>query len=232
MSVNNETGTFFPIKEIFGAIKRVNTNVITHTDAVQSFMKMPVNAAEINADSITISAHKVHGIKGAGALYIKKGIRVAPLIPGGGQERGFRSGTEATPAIAAFGAAVKVLCSDMHKAYKQTEKLNKNFRKALSEMPFITINSPDDAIPYILNFSVRGIRSEIMLHFLESKDIFVSSGSACSKGKGSGVLTAFGVKDKDADEAVRVSFSRETAETETDELLKAINAGYERLQKV
>ncbi|MDR0903748.1 MAG: cysteine desulfurase [Ruminococcus sp.] len=229
MHVNNETGAIFPIKEIFGAVKRVNPGVITHTDAVQSYMKLPLKAADINADSITISAHKVHGIKGAGALYIKKGIRVAPLISGGGQERGFRSGTEAVPAIAAFGAAVKTLYPDTDKAYKRTEELNKNLRKRLSEFPFITINSPVDAIPYILNFSVRGIRSEIMLHFLESKGIYVSSGSACSKGKGSGVLTAFGVKDRDADEAIRVSFSRETVELE--KLVAAICDGYESLQK-
>jgi cysteine desulfurase len=232
MSVNNETGAIFPIKEIFGAVKRFNPDVITHTDAVQSFMKLPLKAADIKADSITISAHKVHGIKGSGALYIKKGIRVAPLIPGGGQERGFRSGTEAVPAIIAFGAAVKALSPDIITAYKNAEELNKKLRKSLSELPFITINSPVDAIPYIMNFSIRGIRSEIMLHFLESKGIYVSSGSACSKGKGSGVLTSFGVKDKDADEAIRVSFSRETTEDELEEQIAAIKEGYEKLQKV
>ncbi|MDR0986571.1 MAG: cysteine desulfurase [Ruminococcus sp.] len=231
MHVNNETGAILPLKEIFGAVKRVNPDVITHTDAVQSFMKLPLKAADINTDSITISAHKVHGIKGSGALYIKKGIRVAYLIPGGGQERGFRSGTEAVPAIIAFGAAVKTLLPDIKSALKRTEVLNKNLRERLSELRFITINSPDDAIPYILNFSVRGIRSEIMLHFLEGEDIFVSSGSACSKGKGSGVLTAFGVKDKDADETIRVSFSRETSAEELEKLVAAINTGYEKLQK-
>jgi cysteine desulfurase len=233
MSINNETGTIFPVKKIFAAVKQKNPGCITHTDAVQAFMKMPIKASDIGADCITLSAHKIHGSKGAGAMYIKKGIRIAPLIPGGGQERGMRSGTEAVSAIAAFGAAVKLLRPDMTKTFEYISELKKLLCTELSELPFITINSPDEysTSPFIVNFRVQGIRSEIMLHYLESKDIYISSGSACSKGKNNGVLTAFGTSPKAADESVRVSFSRDNTKRDISELIAGIKSGYEELQK-
>jgi cysteine desulfurase len=218
MSVNNETGAIFPIKDVFSAVKSKNPDCITHTDAVQAFMKVQVKASDINADAITVSAHKIHGIKGAGALYIKKGVNIPPLIRGGGQEKGLRSGTEAVPAIAAFGAAVKVLTPNMDKAYEAaTVKMGK-LRDNLSTLPFITINSPVGASPFILSFGVDKIPSEVMLHFLESFEIYVSSGSACSKGKGS-------------DESIRVSISNNTTEDELQTLVNEIINGYNRLQR-
>jgi cysteine desulfurase len=234
MSVNNETGTIFPIKKIFSAVKRKNPGCLTHTDAVQAFMKLPIKASDLGADCITLSAHKIRGITGAGALMRKKGVRIMPLIPGGGQERGMRSGTEAVPAIAAFGAAVKTLRPDMTKAFEHVCGLNKLLRGEFLGLEYITINTPDDEYnisPYILSFSVRGIRSEIMLHYLENKDIYISTGSACSKGKPSGVLTAFGLNAKTADESIRVSFSSETSKRDITELVAGIKSGFTELQK-
>jgi cysteine desulfurase len=231
MTVNNETGAILPVRKIFDGVKRKNPGCITHTDAVAAHMKLPLSITDLNADAITLSAHKIHGIKGAGALFIKKGVRIAPLLPGGGQEKGFRSGTEAVPAIAAFGAAAAALRTDIKTAFDSRFELSKYLKDRLQTLPFITINSPLDASPYIINFSIRQIRSEIMLHFLESRDIFVSSGSACSKGTKHNILREFGVNEKAADEALRVSLSVLTTKRDLDELIAGIEAGFGSLQK-
>lgn len=232
MMVNNETGAIMPVKKIFSSIKRSYPECITHCDAVQGFMKLTIKAAELNADLITVSGHKVHAPKGIGAMYIRKGIRIAPRMLGGGQEKGQRSGTEAVPLISAFGAAVRAQLPTVRTAYSNAEELNARLRKKLSSLDYITINSnAEEQCPYILNFSVKGIRSEIMLHFLESKNIYVSSGSACSKGGHSSVLTAMGIADKTADSAIRISFSRFSSCGEVEALITAIQEGYLSLAK-
>jgi cysteine desulfurase len=231
MLINNETGTILPIKKIFTAVKKLYPDIITHTDATQGFLKHKFKASDLGADCLTISGHKVHAVKGAGASYIKKELNIKPLILGGGQERGMRSGTEAVPAIAAFGEAVKVLKPSIETALSNASLLHDNFKKQLLALPYITINSPHEALPYIINFSVKDIRSEIMLHFLESKGICVSSGSACSTGKGINTLTKLGVSKKNADEAIRVSLSRTTVPGDLETLLTAIKEGYQNLQK-
>ncbi len=232
MMVNNETGAVMPVKKIFRSIKRLYPECITHCDAVQGFLKFPIKTADLSADLITVSGHKVHAPKGIGAMYIKKGIRIAPRMIGGGQEKGLRSGTEAVPLISAFGAAVRVQLPSIATAYSNAEELNSRLRKKLSSMEYITINSvADEQSPYILNFSVKGIRSEIMLHFLESRNIFVSSGSACSKGAHSSVLTAMGISDKLADSAIRVSFSKTSSCGEIEALASALQEGYMTLAK-
>ena len=232
MLVNNETGAVMPIKKMFGNIKRLYPDCITHCDAVQGFLKLPIKTADLNADLMTVSGHKVHALKGAGAMYIRKGIRIAPRMLGGGQEKGLRSGTEAVPVISAFGAAVRAQLQTIPTAYSNAEELNSRLRKKLAALDYITINSnAEDQCPFILNFSVRGIRSEIMLHFLESKNIYVSSGSACSKGGHSSVLTAMGIPDKTADSAIRVSFSRMSSCGEVEALATAIQEGYMTLAK-
>lgn len=232
MMVNNETGAVMPVKKIFTQIKRQYPECITHCDAVQGFLKLPIKTADLNADLITVSGHKVHAPKGVGAMYIKKGIRIAPRMLGGGQEKGLRSGTEAVPIISAFGAAVRAQLPTISTAFSNAEELNSRLRKKLSALEYITINSnAENQCPYILNFSVRGIRSEIMLHFLESKGIYVSSGSACSKGAHSGVLSAMGIPDKTADSAIRVSFSRMSSCGEIEALVTAVQEGYLSLAK-
>ncbi len=232
MFVNNETGAIQPVKKIFSYIKRNFPECITHCDAVQAFLKIPIKAAELYADVITVSGHKVHAVKGVGAMYIKKGIRIAPLMYGGGQEKGLRSGTESVPLIAAFGAAARALLPTMSTAYNNAEIINSYLLKKLKKLDFVVVNSvAEHASPFITNISVPGIRSEIMLHYLESKNIYVSSGSACSKGTGSSVLKSMGLNEKLADTAIRISISRTTTMGEIDTLINALQEGYSSLAK-
>ena len=232
MLVNNETGAIQPVRRIFSQIKRNFPECVTHCDAVQGFMKMPIKSAEIFADIIVVSGHKVHAVKGVGAMYIRKGIRIAPLLLGGGQEKNLRSGTESVPLIAGFGAAIRALMPTVGVAHENAEQISAYLLKKLSKLEYVTVNSTaENTSPYITNFSVEGIRSEIMLHYLESKDIYVSSGSACSKGAHSSVLTAMGVSDKLADSAMRVSICRTTTMGEIDVLVTVLQEGYQKLAK-
>lgn len=224
MWVNNETGFITDTARIYTAVKRKNPKTIVHVDAVQGFCKLP--AKTLKADFISLSAHKIHGVKGIGALYCAKGMRFEPLIYGGGQQKNLRSGTEPIDLIAGFAEAVRSYpdCTEKYAA------LNERLVQKLSELPDIGINSYNNA-KNILNFSVRGVRSEIMLHHLEQREIYVSSGSACSKGKTSGVLSEFGVSDKDADCAIRVSMSPFTSESDIDALVQGIADGIVRFRR-
>lgn len=196
MAVNNETGFCVDVRRLYKAVKAKNPKTLFHTDAVQGFLKIP-----LDGDLISVSGHKIHATKGIGALFVRKGVTLSPLLLGGGQQKNLRSGTEPVELIAGFEAAIN--------AYKYKRELFEELKavllEGLSEIPDVKINSNDKCLPNIVNFSIRGARSEIMLHALEQADICVSSGSACSKGKTSGVLKAFGVTDKDADCAIRVS---------------------------
>ena len=230
MYVNNETGYVLPVKETFAMVKRKYPHIITHTDCVQAYMKLPVKASTLSADLISISGHKVHGGKGVGALYIKKGVRVLPIVTGGKQEKGIRSGTESVPMICAFGAAVEKLSPTINERWERVSALRAYLLEKLSAVDGISVNSPEDGSPYVVNISAEGKRSEIMLHFLESKGIYVSSGSACSKGQQSGVLGQFGIMGKRADSALRISMSAETTEAELDEFVTALSEGMEKVR--
>ena len=230
MYVNNETGYVLPVKETFAMVKRKYPHIITHTDCVQAYMKLPVKASALGADLISLSGHKVHGGKGVGALYIKKGVRVLPVVTGGKQEKGIRSGTESVPMICAFGAAVEKLAPTINDRWERVSALRTYLLGRLAEIDNISVNSPDDGSPYVVNISAEGKRSEIMLHFLESKGIYVSSGSACSKGQQSGVLGQFGIMGKRADSALRISMSAETTEAELDEFVTALSDGMEKIR--
>lgn len=230
MFVNNETGYILPVKETFSAVKRRYPHIITHTDCVQAYMKLPVKASALCADLISLSGHKIHGGKGTGALYIKKGVRVLPVITGGKQEKGIRSGTESVPMIAAFGAAVKKLVPAITERYEKVGGLKKYLLDKLSGIEGVIVNSPEDGSPYVVNISAVGKRSEIMLHFLESCGVYVSSGSACSKGQQSGVLGQFGIRDKRADSALRISMTAETTEAELDIFCEALREGMEKIR--
>lgn len=229
MLVNNETGHILPVEETFRSVKRKFPEIITHCDCVQGYMKIPVRAGTLNADMISLSGHKVHAIKGIGALYIKKGVRVVPVITGGHQEKGIRSGTESVPLIAAFGAAVEKYAPTISARYEKVSALKRHLLDRLSEIDGITVNSPENASPYVVNISA-GRRSEIMLHFMEHKEIYISSGSACSKGQQSGVLGQFGVKPKDADSALRISMTSETTAGELDTFVDALREGIVKIR--
>lgn len=221
MAVNNETGFVIDTKRVYNGIKKKNNGCTVHVDGVQGFCKVP-----LFGDTVSLSAHKIHGLKGVGALYKSKNIRLLPVAYGGGQQGGMRSGTEPVELIAAMSAAVK--------AYPENitvfSLLRHRLIEILEQTDGIILNSTN-SIDNIVNFSVSGVRSEIMLHFLEEKGIYVSSGSACSKGKVSPVLSALGVSDKNADSAIRVSFCRYNTEEEIEELGKALREGIKRFRR-
>lgn len=221
MMVNNETGARFPVDRIVPAVRRAAPGALIHCDAVQAAGKLPLNAARLGLDLMTVSAHKIHGPKGSGALYIRKGARILPRSFGGGQENGLRPGTEALPLHAAFGAAAEAL-----PPFAEQEALYDSLRRRLTDglagREGFVLNSPPDGVPYILNLSVLGVRSETLLHFLAERGIFVSSGSACSKGKKSPVLTALGFSGERIDSALRVSFTHTTTPNEVDRFLAAL----------
>lgn len=223
MLVNNETGAVMPVGDIFAAVKAANPQTLCHTDAVQAFGKLPVRARALGADIISVSGHKVHAPKGVGALYVKKGVRLVPRQYGGEQEKRFRPGTENLPAIAAFGVACGEF--DIEGNRERVLRLNAYAREQLLQIDGVALNSPANALPYVLNFSAGRVRSETMLHFLEERDVFVSSGSACAKGKPSHVLSALGLSRDRADSALRVSFSKYNTAADIDALCEGIAAG-------
>ena len=230
MLVNNETGYIMPVRETFMTVKRSFPEIITHCDCVQGYMKLPIKAASLGADLISLSAHKIHGVKGVGAIYIKKGVRVIPIVTGGKQEKGIRSGTESVPLIAAFGAAVDKFRPTIAERYERVSQLKAHLLEKIGGIENVAVNSPSDGSPYVINISAVGKRSEIMLHFLESKGIYVSSGSACSKGQQSGVLGEFGISGKRADGAVRISITAQTTEEELDEFAVALAEGMTKIR--
>ena len=224
MLVNNETGAIFPVDAVRRAVESCGSNALIHCDAVQAFGKMPIDVKKLGVDMLSLSGHKIHGPKGIGALYIKKGVAIKPYITGGGQERGMRSGTESVPLICGLHGAIDEL-GNIKSQLEKMKTLRDFAVKTLTETGIVTINSPDDALPYILNISLEGYRSETLLHFLESMNIFVSSGSACAKGEGSYVLTSQGLSRGRIDSALRISFSRYSTEDDIialrDGLIKA-----------
>ncbi len=223
MYVNNEVGSVLPVDKIKSVCREKGCEALIHIDCVQAFGKLSVNVNALEADLISLSAHKIHGIKGAGALFVKKGLRLPAYILGGGQEKGLRSGTEAVPAIAAFGSAVKALKEEKMQAQTISE-IRDYCIDELKRFENVVINSPLEGSPYILNFSFVGYRSETILHHLERYGICVSSGSACSKGKGSYVLRAMGLKPQRVDSALRLSFSRYNKKEDIDNLTEALKS--------
>ncbi|HXK77241.1 MAG TPA: cysteine desulfurase family protein [Oscillospiraceae bacterium] len=229
MLMNNEIGAVNPIREIAAAAKEKNPEVTVHTDAVQAFCKLPFRADKLGADLVTITAHKIGGPKGCGALWMRKGCRVAARNLGGEQEKRIRAGTEAVPLIAAFGAAAEKAKADMPRLRASAEEFERRLFEDLQEIPGVLRNSPEDAFPGIINLSVPGIRSEIMLHFLEEKGIYLSSGSACAKGAKSHVLRAMGLPPERVDSALRISYGRENTPEDADALTEAVREAVQRL---
>lgn len=218
MSVNNETGAIMDIPAISKAVKLKNRETIIHTDAVQAFLKIPIDVKRYGADIISISGHKIHAPKGIGAIYIKKGIRLAPQIVGGGQEGGLRSGTEATGQIAAFGTAAEEGFSDFSESTARMKALLAKLSASLKELG-AEVFLPEKSAPHILTAAFPKYPSEVIMRLLEEDEIYVSAGSACSKGKKSHVLRAVGFPEKLMGNAVRISLSRFSTEDDIEKLL-------------
>lgn len=230
MAVNNEVGSILPFAEIASVLRRKKSPALFHVDAVQGFLKLPIIPKKCGIDLLSISAHKVHGLKGAGALYVRKSVQIPPYLLGGGQENGLCSGTQAMPAIAAFAAAVSA-CGDIRKNAEHVQALNHRLREKLAAADGVTIHSPENALPYILNISLSGIPSQVSVNFLSGEGVYVSAGSACSKGHRSPVLTAMGLSPTEIDSAIRISLSRETAKEEIDSCVRAIEKAAAQLRK-
>ena len=228
MMVNNETGGITDIAAIAKMLKGCGSKALLHTDAVQGFMKVPFSAKKLGADMISISGHKIHAPKGIGALYIKTGVKIKPLIRGGAQEGGMRAGTEAMPQIAAFGKAAEIAFSGMKDNCDTMASL-----RALA-MSTICADIPEAQIigggaPHILSVSLPGWRSEVLMNFLEAKGIFVSRSSACKKGGRSHVLEAMGLSAPIIDGAIRISFSRMNTQDDVDALVSALKEAHDTL---
>ncbi len=221
MAVNNEVGSIQDISKIKGIIKDKKSKAYFHCDAVQAFGKIVLKPKKLGIDLMSMSAHKIHGVKGAGALYVNNSIRILPTIVGGGQENGLISGTEAIPAICAFSEAVNDI-GNIEKNLAKVTEVRDYFIEKISTLPKVYVNSPDDALPYIINISAEGVPSQVMLNSLSSMGICVSAGSACAKGHRSDVLTAMGVLPKGIDSAIRISLAKTTTKNEMDLLYNGI----------
>ncbi|WP_295129417.1 cysteine desulfurase family protein [Ruminococcus sp.] len=233
MLVNNETGAVLPVAKAFAAIHRRFPKVITHCDCVQGYMKLPVKVKTLGADLISLSAHKICGPKGIGALYIRKGLHLPALLLGGGQEKAMRSGTESVPLICGFGEAVKQLSADIPARLEKAKKLEALLLEKCAENGGISVNYQGaEKSPYVTSIAVEGLKSEVLLHYLEKRDIFVSSGSACSKGKKSGVLAEFKIPVRNMDSTLRISFSPETTEEDIIGLMEGIAAAQQELAHI
>ncbi len=222
MLVNNETGAVMPIEKMAKLTHRLCPEAVFHTDAVQGFLKVPMQAKTLGADLISVSAHKVHGPKGAGALYISPRLKsFPPLLHGGGQERGLRSGTEATPAILGFAAACTALSATWRQDAAREKALLEEFAEKLCKLDGIKINGAHDA-PHILSLSVPGVPTQNTINLLQDAGICVSAGSACAKGHRSHVLTAMCLPPQTVDGSFRISLSRDTTAADLDALLAAL----------
>lgn len=234
MQVNNEVGTVQPIKEIGDLLKKHPT-ILFHVDAVQSIGKIPLSLNDSRVDLCSISGHKFHGLKGTGALFIREGVRLAPLFSGGNQERKIRSGTENVAGAVAMAKALRMTLMKGEAGMERMKNIQTVLRKGLTEIEGVHIHTPDEhTAPHILNFSLRGIKAEVFIHSLEQKGIFVSTTSACSSKKKtpSKTLLEMGVPETLADSAIRVSLSFENNIEEAMSALAAFRESANQLRKV
>ncbi len=229
MLVNNETGAVTDIAGISHAVKEAESPALIHTDAVQAFMKIPFTPIGLGADLVSISGHKIHAPKGIGALYVRKGLRLKPLIVGGGQEDGRRAGTEAMPQIAAFAAACEAALPALQENAERMAGLRKEIIMRLQEeIPGIIVIG--GGAPHILSLSLPGYRSEVLMNFLEAREIYISKSSACKKGGRSHVLEAMNLDAKTIDGALRIGLSRFTTQEDMDALCRGLMDAHRQLR--
>lgn len=228
MHVNNETGAILPVDKLKSVIRAAGSSALLHCDATQSFCKYEIMPKKWGIDLLTASSHKIHGPKGVGILYCASNVHIKQLIYGGLQQKGFRPGTEPTVLIAGFDAAIRDFGNREENA-RCAGEVKRRLIERLKHLPDITVNSPEKSSDYILSISVNGIKSETLLHFLESKGIYVSSGSACSKGRLSHVVSALGYDRRRADSVIRLSFSKYSTVDEADALVNAVSEAQTRI---
>lgn len=227
MHTNNEVGAVQPIEQAGELIKHMNPNTLFHVDAVQGFGKCRIYPKRMHVDLLSVSAHKIHGPKGVGFLYINEKAKVRPIIFGGGQQKGMRSGTENVPGIAGMAKAIEEIFTDFDEKMEYLYSIKERFVKGVSALEGIRLNGPvgRDGAPHVVSVSIQGVRSEVMLHALEDKGIYVSAGSACSSNKPSvsATLKAIGVEKQYLDATLRFSFSLYTTEAEIDYTVKCLS---------
>ena len=229
MMVNNETGAVMPIRDMIRATRRKSPLALFHTDAVQGFFKLPFQAKTLGADLISVSGHKIHAAKGVGALYIRPGLPLPPFILGGGQEGNFRSGTENLPGICGFGAACAAQLPSLSAQIAHMTALRDACRAQLADIPGLVLIGRQDA-PHIVNLSLPHLRSQGIINCLQDRGIYVSAGSACSRGHRSHVLEAMHLPPELIDGSIRISFSAENTEQDVIALKEALLAAKSALK--
>lgn len=227
MHTNNEIGSLMPLQEIGEVVKSYHPNIVFHVDGVQGFGKAVIHPKKLKIDLLSVSAHKIHGPKGVGFLYINEKVRVLPILFGGGQQKGMRSGTENVPGIAGMAMAADKMYANLEEDCNRMRHLKQLFIEGISDIPEVYVNgkTDEDSAPHIVSVSVAGVRSEVLLHALEEKGIYVSAGSACASNKPqtSATLLAIGVKKYLLDATIRFSFSVFTNEEEISYTVKALH---------
>jgi len=230
MWVNNEVGTVHPVAEIAAAVKERSPETLVHVDGVQALGKLAINVKELPIDLLSVSAHKIHGPKGVGALWIRPGVRIASILGGGSQERGLRPGTENVAGIAGFGVAAEAAAAGLHEAAARMTRLRELLWEGIrTRVPWAVRNTPSDpahCAPHILNVSFPGLKGEVLVHSLAEAGVYVSTGSACSSRRTghSHVLTALGLPDAAAGGALRLSLSAWTTEADVEQAVDRIAA--------
>lgn len=219
MYVNNETGEILPASEIISGVRAKNPDTLIHCDCVQGFAKLPFRLFEFDVDSLSASAHKLHGPKGVGCLYLKDRSRYAPRIFGGSQESGVKPGTENVASIAGFGEACDAALLRFHENLEHAQQLKQLLTGGLSAFGSVSINSPENSSPYILNFSLCGYDASDIVSYMSGKGIYISAGSACSKGTRSHVIRSMGLGEAELAGAIRVSFSKYNTADDVDAFL-------------
>ena len=235
MQVNNEIGAVMPVEEAGKLIKEINPGTLFHVDAIQSYGKLHISPKNMNCDLLSVSGHKIHGPKGSGFLYIKDKTKIKPIIYGGGQQKGMRSGTENVPAIAGLGIAAEEIYTDLDTKIEAMYALKSHFINEVTRIDGVTVNGLTDktSAPHIVSVSIQGVRAEVILHTLEDKNIYVSAGSACSSNKPavSATLKAIGLPKELLDSTVRFSFCVDTTIEEIDYAVKVMQDVVPKLQK-
>ncbi len=234
MQVNNETGAMLDVAEMVKLVKAKNARTAVHVDGVQAFMKLPVDVRRFGVDSYAVVGHKIHAPKGIGALYLRKGYHIEPPYLGGKQEQGLRPGTENLAYAAGFAKAVQLLRPTMAARFEKAKAQNAWLREQIAAREGFVLNSPpaETCSPYILNFSIPGLRSETVLHYLElKKQVYVSSASACGKGAASHTLQAMGLAAARIDGALRVSLCGETTQEDLEVLMEGLDEAAAKLAR-